>query len=154
MEFTHKVNGTFFRVWGERLKNDGNKWWIATDTDGAIETVSEVVTVVSRSQREDWSGRKKFKVVTKTVCNVVFRLAYKKHIIMRETVLTLGEKAALKELMRCFTADNWQTIVRLEAHDQALANGVDSDTVFMAENGDDRSGNTFADAIRILNTIK
>jgi hypothetical protein len=100
-----------------------NTWNVATNDP--IETVGQVQLSTTRSRIEDWSGLKKFKVVTRNELTVTLRITWNKDIVLGDKFVdNAGPKTAVKNAMKTFAENGFTFHARHQLEQQARAKGI------------------------------
>ena len=79
---------------------DTDTWNIATD-DACIEVLATAKLITTRARKDDWSGHKSYRIVTKTEATLTVRLGYQvEHTISEPLAFYCGPVNAIRELFR------------------------------------------------------
>lgn len=126
----YKANGSLYRAWGD-VQPDGSTHWMLA-THNPIWVFAEAVVTVSRKRYRDLTGYKAYRVVSRATCQVKYRLGYTREVVEFTQEFSLGEKAAVRQLLTMMAADNWPVVLANEVWRQCYQAGVDSDRLSMA----------------------
>ena len=101
-----------------------DEWNIATD-DACIEVLASAKLTTTRTKKDDWSGRKSYRVITKTEATLTVRLGYQmEHTISEPLVFYGGPVNAIRELFRYVSGGHAMTACLFDLEREARRLGI------------------------------
>ena len=101
-----------------------DEWNIATD-DACIEVLASAKLTTTRTKKDDWSGRKSYRVITKTEATLTVRLGYQmEHTISEPLVFYGGPVNAIRDLFRYVKEGHAMTACLFDLEREARRLGI------------------------------
>lgn len=124
-----RKGGKEFHAWGDPTGDKTSEWRISED--GSV--IATIQIEMERYRKEDMTGWKQFKIVSKAHRNIKYRVAYQTEIEFEDDWFFYGgEVASIRDLIKTFSADNWPIWVQMEVENQCRKAGISNRVIMGA----------------------